>query len=90
MMNLINSIPFGLGKVLVLLAACLMGLLTLDYVRPKLSLVFALSALLFLFVGCAALPMPFQPVSQENSNYAVSLGAETSAVLNTYNHGCKL
>lgn len=51
MMAFIDCIPWGLAKAFVLLVAVLLGILTMDYIRPKLSLSFALTCLLFLFVG---------------------------------------
>lgn len=52
------------------IAACVFGAATRHYVRLRFQMALMLTVILVLLTGCAALPMPFQPNSQENSNYA--------------------
>lgn len=51
MMDVFDTVPWGWTKAFVLLVAVCMGLMTQDYIRPKLSVAFALTCVLFLFVG---------------------------------------
>lgn len=52
------------------IVACIFGAATREYARLRFQLALMAAIILALLTGCAALPMPFQPHTQEDSNYA--------------------